>query len=161
MFTRLGRRRNGRSAGRFLAYQVAKCDERHKPMKHLDSDVLAKLASGGPIDRPAVLVVAHPDDEALAMGGRLRTFERLTVIQPTHGAPTSGSDARRLGFCGNSAYAAVREQEARRACATLSLHCRRIALGAPDQDSIFFARHLTDVISRELRHAALAFTHPL
>ncbi|MGJ4944824.1 PIG-L deacetylase family protein [Bradyrhizobium sp. HKCCYLS1011] len=129
-------------------------------MELLVSDVLARLASARPIDVPAVLVVAHPDDEVLAMGGRLRTFRDLTVIQLTDGAPASGADARRLGFAGNSAYATVREQEAHRACATLGLRCPRIALGAPDQDSIFFARHLIDAISRELRHAALVFTHP-
>ncbi|WP_315768010.1 MULTISPECIES: hypothetical protein [unclassified Bradyrhizobium] len=53
-------------------------------------------------------------------------------------------DARQFGFAGNAAYAAEREQEARSAYALLGLHCRRIRLDAPDQESISCARRLTD-----------------
>ncbi len=122
--------------------------------------VLAALAEGTPIERPVVLVGAHPDDDVLATGGRLHVFRHLTLVQLTDGAPRSGLDARRLGFAGNADYAAAREEEAQRALAKLGIDCRRICLGAPDQDSIHLAARLTDSVARELRDAAAVLTHP-
>lgn len=129
-------------------------------MEQLRSAVLASLASGKPIDLPTVVVVAHPDDEILAMGGRLCRFRQLTIVQLTDGAPASGIDAARLGFASNAAYAAAREQESRRAHAILGLRCRRVCLDATDQESILHAQRLADRIGDELRHAQLVFTHP-
>jgi LmbE family N-acetylglucosaminyl deacetylase len=129
-------------------------------MTQLESAVLATLASGETIDAPTAIVVAHPDDEVLAMGGRLSTFRHLTLIQLTNGAPASGVDARHLGFADITAYADAREREARRALAVLGLNCRRVRLGASDQDSIFSARRLAEQITSEMRGAEIVFTHP-
>jgi LmbE family N-acetylglucosaminyl deacetylase len=129
-------------------------------MKTSPATAVALLAGGEPIDLPTVIVVAHPDDDVLSMGGRLLAFRHLTVIQLTNGAPASGDDARRLGFASNAAYAAAREQEAREAYARLGLSCRRIRLDAPDQDCISFVTCLADVIAEAMRGAELVFTHP-
>jgi N-acetylglucosamine malate deacetylase 2 len=123
--------------------------------------VLTKLMLARPIDEPAVVVTAHPDDETLAMGGRLKTFKRLTLIQLTDGAPpTCEGDAKRAGFAHRMGYAAERESEALQALAALDLNCRRVLAGLPDQDSIFFVPNLLRILERELQGAALVFTHP-
>lgn len=122
--------------------------------------VLEDLRLARPIDLPAVVVTAHPDDEILGMGGRLRKFKSLTLMQLTDGAPLWEADAKRLGFANRTAYAAAREDEARKAVAALGLDCRRIRFGAPDQGSMFFAPELLRLLQRELCGAALVFTHP-
>src|SRR4051794_3305478 len=122
--------------------------------------VLTNLMLSRRIDEPAVVITAHPDDETLAMGGRLKTFKSLTLIQLTDGAPTCDADARRAGFVRRIAYAEERESEAQRALAALDLNCRRILAGVPDQQSVFFVPSLLHILEDELRNAALVFTHP-
>ena len=126
----------------------------------LISKVLDDLVLANPVDIPTVVVIAHPDDEVLAMGGRLAKFTHLTLLQLTDGAPRDARDAVQLGFPDWNEYLAEREREARRALAVLGLRCRRIRLNAPDQDSIFSVRELASEVLDELRDARLVFTHP-
>jgi hypothetical protein len=53
----------------------------------LTGRVLRALMLPARIEWPTVVVIAHPDDETLAMAGRLAMFERLTIVQLTDGAP--------------------------------------------------------------------------
>lgn len=123
-------------------------------------EALANLMLAQPIKDVAVVVTAHPDDETLAMGGRLSTFKSLRIVQLTDGAPICDADARRAGFSRRESYAAAREAEALNALAALRLNCRRIRGGAPDQESIFFVPQLLGILERELKRATLVFTHP-
>ena len=81
----------------------------------LTGRVLRALMLTARIEWPTVVVIAHPDDETLAMAGRLATFERLTIVQLTDGAPSDGIDANRLGFTDRVSYSAERENETQRA----------------------------------------------
>jgi LmbE family N-acetylglucosaminyl deacetylase len=131
-------------------------DSRNELISRIRDD----LVLANPVDIPTVVVIAHPDDEVLAMGGRLGKFTRLTLLQLTDGAPRDAHDAIQLGFPGCDEYLAEREREARRALSALGLHCRRICLNTPDQDSIFWLRQLASEVQYELRAAGLVFTHP-
>jgi N-acetylglucosamine malate deacetylase 2 len=122
--------------------------------------VLGDLAAGRPIAVPTLVVVAHPDDDTLGMGGRLAAFELLTIMQLTDGAPRDCIDARRLGFSSWQTYSAEREREASHALAALGLSCPRVCCDVPDQESIFHLPELVASVERGLRTAALVFTHP-
>lgn len=73
--------------------------------------MLAALLGRRPIDEPVALVVAHPDDETLALGGSLHLFRRLLLIHVTDGAPRLLDDAAREGFDSPASYAAARASE--------------------------------------------------
>jgi LmbE family N-acetylglucosaminyl deacetylase len=124
------------------------------------SEALTNLLLARPIEDAAVVITAHPDDETLAMGGRLTGLKRLTLVQLTDGAPKSNVDARRAGFTQREDYAAEREKETRNALAALGLNCRRIRAGVPDQESVLFIPHLSRLLECTLQDAAFVFTHP-
>lgn len=123
--------------------------------------VVNALHSGAALRRPAVVVAAHPDDETIAMGGRLHLMEHLTVIQLTDGSPRARDDARRAGYASGQAYAAAREREA-----ILALRClgvmprRRIRYEARDQEAVEAFAGITESLARDLRGAGLVITHP-
>ncbi len=73
-----------------------------------DHSILERLASGAAISERVVVLVAHPDDETLGMGGRLAKFQRLTLVHATNGAPPGGANAVREGFTTLQAYSSAR-----------------------------------------------------
>jgi N-acetylglucosamine malate deacetylase 2 len=61
---------------------------------------------------PKVLViVAHPDDEAIGAGAVLRGLTDVTVVHVTDGAPNDDGYAQRRGFASREAYAQARRDE--------------------------------------------------
>jgi N-acetylglucosamine malate deacetylase 2 len=128
-------------------------------IEDLAAGLLEDLALGRLVHLPVLIVTAHPDDETLAMGGRLASFARLKLLQLTDGAPICESKTRRA-VANHRAYAAERERETQRALKALSVQCRRIRVGVPDQASVFFIDELLRTLERELRDVALVFTHP-
>ncbi|HYZ20696.1 MAG TPA: PIG-L family deacetylase, partial [Rhodopila sp.] len=99
--------------------------------------VLLALSQRQPIDLPAAVVVAHPDDETIGVGPFLRLFRRLRLIHVTDGAPRNLQDARAMGFDSCEAYARARTQELHAALraggVTLPPSSPALALGVPDQ----------------------------
>jgi len=80
------------------------------------------------------LVVAHPDDETLALGGLFACVPGLLLVHVTDGAPRTLPDAVRRG--GVAAYAASRAAELEAALVIAAVpRLRRVALGIPDQDA--------------------------
>lgn len=120
----------------------------------------ARLAAGGPIEEPAVLVVAHPDDETLFAGPALARFRRLKLVMVTDGAPDDMADARRLGFATRDAYAAARAAELEAALAALDATAELVRYGVPDQQAVLRLPALTDRLAADLAGAALVVTHP-
>ena len=96
---------------------------------------LQTLSERAPCARVA-LVIAHPDDETLALGGLFAQVPGLLLVHVTDGVPRALPDAARHG--GPAAYGALRAAELDRALAIAAVPgLRRIGLGIPDQDSVF------------------------
>ena len=107
-----------------------------------------------------LVVVAHPDDETIGMGGQLPRLAGVSIVHVTDGAP------RRIpapGFATWQEYAAARRVELANALALAGigpgqLHC----LGVPDQDAsreiAAFTPGLAEIISQ--KNPDVIFTHP-
>jgi len=108
-----------------------------------------------------VLIVAHPDDEILGLGGQLAGIPDLVLIHVTDGAPRDLADARRAGFDTRSAYAHERTRELDRALQAAEVFpLRRHALGMTDQESVEHLVQLLAPVEEELAPAAAVITHP-
>lgn len=98
--------------------------------------------SGGPL----ALVVAHPDDETLALGGTMPDMPGLLIVHVTDGAPRDERDARAHGFADWRAYAAARRVELKAAVALAGVTPRQLhGLDYADQDA---SNHLVPITRR-------------
>jgi LmbE family N-acetylglucosaminyl deacetylase len=112
---------------------------RAKPAATEAEGFLAALADPARPPVPAegvAVVVAHPDDETIGIGAQLPRLPGATIVLLTDGAPTSGTDAARLGFPSVAAYAATRRQEMQAALALAGVPLDAlVAFDIPDQDA--------------------------
>jgi LmbE family N-acetylglucosaminyl deacetylase len=122
-------------------------------------DLAERLARREVIGEPVALVVAHPDDETLMLGGLLALFGRLTLIHLTDGAPRDGRDARREGFASADAYAEARSAELGAALDALGARAERVSLGVPDQETVLRLPGLTGRLTELLGGQAAVITH--
>ncbi|WP_175577860.1 PIG-L family deacetylase [Mongoliimonas terrestris] len=100
----------------------------------------ALAVPGRSITRSVALVVAHPDDETLILGGLMRRFSGLTVVHLTDGAPPDGADAVKAGFADTDAYRDARTAELAAALDAAGVAAdRRVAFGLADQSLIHHA----------------------
>ena len=126
--------------------------------------LLTELAGTSAIWRRLLLVVAHPDDETIAMGGQLRRFRDALLVHITDGAPRDGEDARRHGFADCVGYAAARRRELAAALiAGEAATMRTVAIGIPDKQSFLdlagLSRQLADLLRREQPVAVLTHAY--
>jgi N-acetylglucosamine malate deacetylase 2 len=110
----------------------------------------------------AVVIVAHPDDETIAIGGHLHEMRSPVIVHATDGAPRNMSDARRLGFASRQAYALARRAEF--AAAISESGADRpilLRLGAGDQEAAAQLAGLSRGIAEILRanEPRVVFTH--
>jgi LmbE family N-acetylglucosaminyl deacetylase len=98
-------------------------------------DPLERLCGRGPPPR-TVVVCAHPDDEIVGAGARLRALRDVAVVHVTDGAPADMRDAAALGLPTRGAYAGARRAERRRALALAGVGDDRVHdAGLVDQDA--------------------------
>lgn len=110
-----------------------------------------------------LVVVAHPDDETLAVGGRLWSWVDATLVHITTGAPRDVRFARAAGCATAEEYAEVRSRELGRALdlAHVPMSQRR-SLGYTDQEACFNLVDLYRTLSTLLGEIepSVVITHP-
>ncbi|WP_210528766.1 PIG-L deacetylase family protein [Rubellimicrobium arenae] len=124
------------------------------------TDLPGRLARRERIPERVVLVVAHPDDETLALASRLDCLEDLSIIHLTDGAPRDLRDARQAGVDTVENYAELRRQELRTAMAALGSTAELRCYWHPDQEAILHGAAIVQNLVRDLWGAGAVITHP-
>jgi N-acetylglucosamine malate deacetylase 2 len=107
------------------------------------------------------LVVAHPDDEILGLGGCLAQIPAPIIIHVTDGAPRDLSGPMSGRFSTRDQYARARQCELDRALAAAAVsHERRLALCEVDQEAVFHLAELTRELIPVLASVEWVITHP-
>jgi len=120
---------------------------------------LQALASGQDITEPVVIISAHPDDETIGVGARLRRLKNLTLIHVTNGAPDRPG-ANLAGFPNPASYSAARFRELEHALDLLEAQpVQRRLLGFVDGNTVHALDRLVDILTGELRGKAVVMTH--
>ncbi len=122
----------------------------------------ASVEAGSAMPRTFV-VIAHPDDEVLAVGARLGRFRRAHFLQITDGAPRNGEDSRAHGFVQPAEYRAAREAELAAAFRLAGVEeAPREGLAIADQEASHALVELTEQVLRRLRalEPEVVITHP-
>src|SRR3954468_1030865 len=120
-------------------------DKRLQPASEVVSGILDRLGPVQATDAPrrVVVVVAHPDDEAIGAGAVLRGFPDVTVVHVTDGAPLDQEYALSRGYENRDAYAHARRNEVVAALGVIGLPAERIrTLGLVDGEA---AWHLVEL----------------
>lgn len=127
--------------------------------------LLDRLCGLDPTQNPprTTVIVAHPDDEAIGAGARLRALPEAVIVHVTDGAPRDPAYALRKGYPSREAYARSRQDELSAALALLGVprertHCLDIVDGEAADRLVEITYRIADMLDR-LR-PEVAVTHP-
>ena len=109
------------------------------------------------------VILAHPDDESIAVGGRMSRYRDALFLHITDGAPANGHDAHAHGFSSVEAYATARTEELRNAFKASGIEDPYMhTFGIPDQEASLNLIHLTESLAAVLASFTVEaiLTHP-
>lgn len=115
----------------------------HESGAELLERLVAANASAGMDPLKLLVVVAHPDDEAIGAGVLLRGYPDATIVHLTDGGGADLPSVLARGFSSREDYAHARRQEVLAALALVGIPAPQVrCLGIPDGDA---GRRLLDV----------------
>ncbi len=130
--------------------------------------IAAPCGAAGRLPR-ALVMLAHPDDEVIALGARLERYCESVLLCVTDGAPANGYDAQAHGFPSVDAYREARREEQAAALALTGMPADRARMlklpdGAAiaDQEAMEYLPELTRELTREIEsfQPEAIVTHP-
>jgi LmbE family N-acetylglucosaminyl deacetylase len=112
---------------------------------------------------PLVVIMAHPDDEVIALGAQLPRLQKATIVHVTDGAPRNELDSKAAGFETRAEYARARRVELYAALGIAGISpLQTSSLDIVDQEASFNLHELTLKISELFRKLKprITITHP-
>lgn len=135
-------------------------------MEGASTELLARATAAEDDSRPmpsALLFFAHPDDETIALGARLRRMGGARLVHITDGAPHNEAAARARGLDSVADYRRARWEDLRHALELAGIPgIGRECLEVPDQQASYQLTWLTRRLLLLLRiyQPEVVFTHP-
>lgn len=122
----------------------------------------APVDSGLPMPR-AMVVVAHADDETIALGARMGRFREAHFVHVTDGAPRDEVDSRAHGFRKLDDYRKARKRELASMFAEAGMHrASWECLDFRDQEASLNLTEITRQVAKRIRDRSpeIIMTHP-
>lgn len=135
-------------------------------MEDVSSQTFARATAAENDSRPmprALLFYAHPDDETIALGGRLGRFANAHLVHVTDGVPHKEDTPRAHGFNSMLEYRQARQQELSQVLETAGIgSISRECLEVPDQEASYQLTWLTRrlLLLIRIHQPQVIFTHP-
>jgi LmbE family N-acetylglucosaminyl deacetylase len=129
---------------------------------HVQLEAFCGNSAGHPAPR-TLIIAAHPDDEVIGAGSRLRYLPDVTFMHVTDGSPGNLDDARACGLTTREAYANLRRNELETMLALIGVAAQRAeCLGVIDQEASMHMPEIARAIADRVAtlQPDVILTHP-